>query len=383
MGILRVILAISIVITHSESFFGFRLVHGVAAVQIFFIMSGFYMTMILDKKYRGKGSYALFLSNRFLRLYPMYWTILFLAFILSLISFLLFDNWFILSSYGKYFHIISFETFLFQIFTNLAVFGQDIALFLGMNPETGTIFFTSNFQNSDPKFYSFLLIPQAWSLGIEVVFYLIAPFIVRRKNLSIIIIIVSSLFIRLLTYFMGYQNDPWTYRFFPFELALFLLGTISYRIYQSRPKIIFSNKSNQYLVAILFFTILIFYDFIPTNSGHLLHIKNWALYIITSLALPFIFELSKLSKYDLKLGEFSYPIYISHLLIIDLISPFLSSLKLQEYQGEFTILLTLILSHYLIKFISEPIEKIRQSRVKVQHMPKQAINIRNTDISRK
>ena len=73
MGILRVILAIAVVISHSESFLGLKFTGGLVSVQIFFIISGFYMTMILDNKYVGKGSYRLFLSNRFLRLYPIYW----------------------------------------------------------------------------------------------------------------------------------------------------------------------------------------------------------------------------------------------------------------------------------------------------------------------
>jgi len=63
MGLLRIILAIAVLVAHSGNLFGLKLTGGTVAVEVFFIISGFYMTMILDKKYTGKGSYYLFLSN--------------------------------------------------------------------------------------------------------------------------------------------------------------------------------------------------------------------------------------------------------------------------------------------------------------------------------
>lgn len=66
MGILRLLLAISVIIAHTESVFGVRLVGGVIAVQAFYIISGFYMAMILTEKYIGKNSYKLFITNRLL-----------------------------------------------------------------------------------------------------------------------------------------------------------------------------------------------------------------------------------------------------------------------------------------------------------------------------
>jgi len=84
MGLLRLILAIAVVIAHTNSIFGLKFTGGLVAVETFFIISGFYMSMILDRKYTGKGSYILFLSNRFLRLYPMFWVVLLLIIISSI-----------------------------------------------------------------------------------------------------------------------------------------------------------------------------------------------------------------------------------------------------------------------------------------------------------
>lgn len=370
MGLLRLILAITVVIAHSNAVFGLKFTGGLVAVEVFFIISGFYMSMILDRKYTGKGSYTLFLSNRFLRLYPMFWVVLLLTIFASIISSVFLGNWFKLSSYIEYFDVMAIETLLFQIFANIALFGQDIVMFLGFNQETGGMYFTHDFQTSSPMFYTFLFVPQAWTLGIEVMFYLIAPFLVRKSNLVIISIIALSLLIRIFTYSIGYTNDPWTYRFFPSELALFLLGTVSYRLYDSykihKYKVLNFNPTPIILLSL--FTIIIFYQFIPRNFwfGGFGHVVNWLFYGFVCLSIPFVFDFSKSSKIDSRIGELSYPVYISHILVIASISPFLSLAGGQKYKGEWAVIFTILVSYILVRLISDPIEKIRQSRVQVE-----------------
>ena len=68
------------------------------------------------------------------------------------------------------------------------------------------------------------LVPQAWTLSIEIMFYILVPFVVRKIRV-IALLFSLSLFIRFLAISFGFGlHDPWTYRFFPFELALFFLG---------------------------------------------------------------------------------------------------------------------------------------------------------------
>ncbi len=52
------------------------------AVQSFFVISGFYMALVLNEKY-GPGSYWLFISNRLLRLWPTYLVILIPSFVVA------------------------------------------------------------------------------------------------------------------------------------------------------------------------------------------------------------------------------------------------------------------------------------------------------------
>jgi len=84
MGLIRFMLAISVVIAHTSDLFGFGFVGGEMAVKIFFMISGFYMALILNEKYIGaNSSYWLFLKNRLLRLYPLYFLVLFLTLIIT------------------------------------------------------------------------------------------------------------------------------------------------------------------------------------------------------------------------------------------------------------------------------------------------------------
>jgi len=73
MGYLRIILALSVIFYHAGNIFGYTGMNGLMAVHVFFIISGFYMAFIVINKYsKSKKPYFTFISNRFLRIYPIY-----------------------------------------------------------------------------------------------------------------------------------------------------------------------------------------------------------------------------------------------------------------------------------------------------------------------
>src|SRR5260370_42618312 len=77
MGFVRILLGISIVFSHAGKPFGYDMIPTKTAIQAFFIISGFYMALILNEKYASqKNSYKLFITNRFLRIFPLYWFML-------------------------------------------------------------------------------------------------------------------------------------------------------------------------------------------------------------------------------------------------------------------------------------------------------------------
>lgn len=234
MGLIRILLALSVVIVHTGSIYGYNLVGGELAVQAFYIISGFYMSLILNEKYiNTNNSYSLFISNRFLRLFPLYWIILILTILFSLFVgvYSKGENFADLSSFVHYSDQLSPLSLIFLIFTNIFLIFQDIVMFLGLDLKSGNLFFTSDFMSTNPMVFKFMLINQAWTVGLEIMFYLIAPLLVRKKTKFIMSLIIISLLLRLFIYSNGYNYSPWTYRFFPTELLFFMLGALSYKIY--------------------------------------------------------------------------------------------------------------------------------------------------------
>jgi peptidoglycan/LPS O-acetylase OafA/YrhL len=364
MGILRFLLALSVVAAHGGAIWKFNFVGGQIAVQTFYIISGFYMSLIINEKYIGRNnSYKLFITNRFLRLYPIYWVVL-LATIIACIGFTIVSNGHQFLKFDSY---ISFKTnicsLLFLILSNILIFGQDLVMFLGISPENGNLFFTSNFQNTPPPLYSFLFIPQAWSLGIELCFYLLAPFILKKGFKIVFLLICLSFLLRLFIYnVLGLCNDPWTFRFFPTEIMFFLFGYASYKIYL-KIKVYKFNKLVYLSVLFFILAFVFFYLHLPSYAVKYLpfSLKDIFYFLTIILGIPFIFCFLKKNKYDDKIGELSYPIYISHLLVIIICFEFSGTLI---KSGWFIVSITIIIAYLLNKLIAKPIDSYRQKRIK-------------------
>jgi len=273
------------------------------AVETFFIISGFYMSLILESRYKGKNSYKLFITNRFLRIYPIYWVILVMTIFASVMSGLLMGNWVRLSPYIQWHQNMGISALSFITISNLLIFGQDAVMFLGLNIKNGALFFTDNFTNTQPQFCKFLIIPQAWTLGLELVFYLIAPFILRKNIKFILWFISASLLVRFYIYFgLRWTNDPWTYRFLLTEIFFFLMGNVSYRIYGLINDNQVCRKLSGYLTVAFLLTVL-FYKYIPDGGW----LKQAIYYFFAAISLPFIFNLTKNDKKDSRIGDLSYP----------------------------------------------------------------------------
>lgn len=292
-------------------------------------------------------------------MYPIYWTVLLGTILLhNNIS----DNGF--SKYFEYYDFMNISSFYFLVFTNIFMFFQDIILFLGLDLKTGGLFFTSNFRNTDPMLYQFLFIPQAWTIGLELMFYTIAPLLIKRNTKCIIALIFLSLSIRLILIFgFNLKFDPWTYRFFPTELIFFLAGIISYRLYKYLQHFqIHKNYMKMIWLGLLFFTIS--FSLVPSMTIYSFIIKDWFYLLIIIMSLPFIFSLTKTWEFDRYIGELSYPVYISHMLILWSCE----KLKITSILGlgVTTIIGSIVCAVFLNELVQKKIEKIRQKRVVIQ-----------------
>ena len=168
MGSVRTLLAIAVVFAHS---YGFIFVGGRLAVQLFYVISGFLISYILveARTYRTVSS---FYANRFLRLFPIYWFVAISTIIAVLFASLIFNE---THKTISTFEALGFGGKLSLALSNLLLFGQDWIMFTGVRG--GDFQFVTDFRESDVQVWQGLLVPQAWTLGVELSFYLIAPFV--------------------------------------------------------------------------------------------------------------------------------------------------------------------------------------------------------------
>lgn len=354
MGLIRFLLAISVVIAHVGAIYGFTLIGGKIAVQSFFILSGFYMALILNEKYAGHARYFLFLRNRFLRIYPLYFVILTITFILSI--FWANKGMFGPFTFYKDINMLSPLTLLYLIIENIVILGQDVGMFLDITHK-GMLFFSPTLSATKPFVYNHLLIPQAWTLSIEFMFYALAPFFVKSKTKALLIFILASLSLRLFLNSIGLHHEPWINKFFPTELVFFLAGILSYRIYKKIEKKHISQKLfiPAYLVFLGF---TLFYNYIPSIMNSQVNALQWTYFLSLVLLAPHIFSYFKNYRFDRFLGDLSYPIYLSHVLVFYGIT----NLNLHvdgSTKGAVSIILTILFSFVLFKTVISYFERFR------------------------
>lgn len=349
MGILRAIFAVSVVFSHSWPT-GLMFVGGRNAVQLFYIISGFLISYVLldTKSYKNISTFYI---NRYLRLYPIYLCVAILTFVFLLLT----KQNDLLDFYEK----IPKGATILLVFSNIFLFGQDWVMFSGI--ENNHLIFTPDFSDSEVILYKGLLVPQAWTLGVELSFYVLAPFILRKKS-TIFCLLFLSLAIRLYLLKIGVGNkDPWTYRFFPTELALFLLGALAHQILlpfykQFKPeKLKIISTFATYFLIFLSLT----YFLIPLKEIY----KTALLFVFFLTLLPFTFIFQNNSSLDRHIGNLSYPIYINHMLIIWLITFFTEIIGVDNRYilSISSVFITIIFAIILNKFLGVPLEKIRNA----------------------
>ena len=362
MGLLRLLLALSVVTAHCGAIYNIDFVGGQIAVQAFYIISGFYMSLILNEKYVGQnGSYKLFISNRILRLYPIYWVVLILTVLFSILNGLISADASLLRIDYYTTYIESISTIIFLFLTQILIIGQDIVMFMGFDTKTLSMYFTSNYSLELFPMHLFIFIPQAWTLGIEVSFYLIAPFILRKNWKVVSIFFFASLALKLYIHLgLKLVNDPWSYRFFPSELMFFFLGYFCYQL-SCKIKGFKIPKSINLIIFCVLILFTLFYSKIP-YLGKYLFLREVLYFLYFILSLPFLFIYFKNIKWDTKIGDLSYPVYISHMFIYLIYS----ACGFQyANQGPYIALWCILFAILLNKFVSSPIEKYRQSRVTI------------------
>jgi len=306
---------------------------GMHAVYGFFVLSGFLMTLVISERYtthyKGLIKYAI---NRFLRIFPTYWTII----VISLIAIL------ILSPDDILIRSISYPKTLSDFVKNLFIIGL----------EGG---------------YKLRLVPPAWSLSIELVYYAVIPVVLAFGNKKgILIWFLISIVLTIIQAF-GVADIKYKYTALLTGSLPFSFGSLLY-FYKDSLGIIF----RKYIVV----TFALFLTFALTSKSFT-STPQYGAYIsiiFTGLLIIGLFNLDKSNypvwvlKLDKFLGDIAYPVFLIHWLVAGILTHTIFSPKdyktLPFFIVSFIIVNLLSIGiHYLLE---ERVNKIRDSVKKWQ-----------------
>lgn len=293
MGVFRLFLALSVIATHSQTtVFGFKGIGSGYAVNCFFIISGFYMAMVLNGKYRDTPVLH-FYKSRVFRLLPVYFVGLLLALLISR------------EAIATFFHQLTFGSRIFFVLQNLFVFGQDLAYVFCTRTDAGTC----------AEATTLTINPPAWSLAVELGFYLVAPFLLKSIKKTFLFFLYGCLYMIAIRYIQlplpatGILNaeSPYSfnYYFYPSSFIFFAGGALAYHFRQG------SASTHTYLFAALAIGLLSWAQTV---------VPVWHL-MFMGLAIPYVFHFTALNRLDRFIGELSYPAYILHFPFLVLLTP--------------------------------------------------------------
>ncbi len=164
----------------------------------------------------------------------------------------------------------------------------------------------ASFNNSS----HFMLIPQAWSLGLEILFYITIPFIlIYRVRMYAFVLSVSLLLLSM----VGFLNSDWFgYRLLPGALCIFLIGSFVYDHRASIARYVATTKAVHTIGAgaLVLVTVLL------VGTGKFI-VENRDIFVGVLLALVALALLAhkKRQPFDEFLGNISYGVFLNHMFI--------------------------------------------------------------------
>lgn len=348
MGYFRILLALGVVLFHTGSLFSYTGINGIVAVHIFFIISGFYMALILKNKYaQTKHPYYTFLTNRFFRIYPIYEIVLLISICESFLHI-------------SHFNISSILMGMYSMFPNYISARHGIGAI-----EDVTLLVRFDYFSPAMLYNNLPFVSPAWTLILELLFYIIAPFLILFKKRYIFLLTLVFLCIHFLTsHFYTINGKYVSDYFFLSNLFFFLFGIISYYFYMLiKEKSIHIKYS--FLLSCAFLVIILLWNYFPESKFHWIIIKEWSMYFLTPIVIPLLFDSFKNVPLNNFFADLSYPVYITHFSVIDFLHFELDYASGEKYFTLWTLCITLVFSILLVYLIEKPIDRYRQRRIKI------------------
>ena len=339
---------------------------GKNGVHLFFVLSGFLITyLLLKEKEKYKTIlFKKFFLRRIFRIWPLYYLIVFIGFIL--IPFLA-HNFEIFEKVPYYYDLISNpKNYSFNAVLLYILILPNIALS-----------------------YDFLIAgcSQAWSIGVEEQFYILWPLLVFVFSRRIIVWVFTILLLFFIFSYAFIQPDsfhllskdatfaemllPRIYaliKIFPFEfMTIGAIGGYLYAYYKEKIEE-FSKSKFLYLIVLgfVFFFLFFLLDFVYFQGLTLGFLFLFLILITISEENSIVFRNKPLSY----LGKISYGIYMYHPFVMFLVFPFANSyfkdclLEYNLFVYFFVFSITILLSHLSYKYFESVFIKIKDTKYK-------------------
>jgi peptidoglycan/LPS O-acetylase OafA/YrhL len=311
MGLFRLILAALVAVGHlGHNFFGYH--PGVVAVISFYLLSGFVMSELIEKYYKTPSSITMFYLDRSARLFPQF---LFYSAIAALCIYVLKID---------------------SQFTDKLTIGKWIL---------NLLIIPQNFYMVGQWGIGAMPIPQAWSLGLEVTFYLVIPFIVLYLSTrQIFILSFLSFLIFLAAYFGLINTDYFGYRLLPGTLYIFLIGWSFYKN---------DLECNYFRYAMIFLAVTLWIFAHINEDLQRPFNKEVLLGLLVGIFAISCLKNIRYSRLDEFLGNLSYGVFLNHIIVIWLIQKYYSFNDIGLYSTFIFLSSSLVfafISYYLVEY---------------------------------
>jgi peptidoglycan/LPS O-acetylase OafA/YrhL len=273
MGYYRLLLAIFVLLSHTRLFFaGFD--QGIAAVIGFYLLSGYVMTLLASKYYAHWRHWPAFAADRLLRILPQY-------FFYAGLTILLIHTVSIKNDWEA--HCTPAMAWL-----NLAILPR--------------------YFSTSPAYYSCALLPQSWTLGVELLFYAILPVLLLFWNRYIALAAAAGSLVIYGKAYLGLINTFW-YGYIHLSGTLFIF--IAGASFASPGRIWFAYRWGVWAAAVILLVHLF-------NAPHLYALasskETLAGLVIFIPALGFIRRF-KTTPTEQFAGNLSYGVFLNHFLL--------------------------------------------------------------------
>lgn len=322
-GTIRFLLALAVLFLHAD-FVTFEVAQ--IAVLTFFFISGY----LMEGAYRRYSSPGRFLMNRLLRLMP--------SLILVILS-----TWMILVLSTEEFR----RSFGFIYLRAATTYSRE-------NPPPLSALASIEWEGAIPYLgFDSELVPQAWSVGNEMLYYVTIPFLAMMSRRWITSIAIASLTLLLVLLRSDYADfDYAVYTNLFANYIFFITGYLLSMTWKIRVGDLARNWT-RYL-AFGFIVATYFFDFPDSLSPCL--VLGSAVLLISLVSVGFLAksELASVERASSKfLGNLSYPLYISHMMAIGL----LNSLSILSIPTLIVVAIVMATALYLV--VDAPLERVR------------------------